>query len=123
VARLGTCGEDQEPHLVPVTFAVVGEVVVVAVDDKPKTTTNLRRLRNIEENPHVAFLADRYEEDWSRLWWVRADARASVVRAGAQWVRAVDLLVAKYPQYGARRPAGPVIWAEVARWSGWSSSE
>lgn len=107
----------------PVTFAIAGDVIVVAVDDKPKTTTNLRRLRNIDENPRVTFLADHYEEDWSRLWWVRADAQATVVRDGEQWTSAIEWLAAKYPQYAAQRPTGAVIWAEVDRWTGWTVVE
>ena len=81
VARLATTGADGQPHLVPVTFAVDGELIYVAVDHKPKTTVNLRRLRNIRENPRVAVLADHYAPDWDTLWWVRVDGRASVTAA------------------------------------------
>jgi len=119
---LATCGADRRPHLVPVTFAVAGDVVVTAVDHKPKTTTRLRRLRNIAENPSVAFLLDHYEQDWEHLWWVRVDAAATVVEDGPRWEEAVGWLVERYPQYRAQPPAGPVIRAEVTRWSGWSAS-
>jgi PPOX class probable F420-dependent enzyme len=118
---LGTCGADRQPHLVPVTFALVGDVVVSAVDHKPKTTTRLRRLANIVENPSVSLLLDHYEDDWDRLWWVRADARATVVADGPQWSQAIAWLVARYPAYAARPPTGPVVRAEVTRWSGWAS--
>ena len=119
---LATCGVDRRPHLVPVTFAVAGDVVVTAVDHKPKTTTRLRRLRNIAENSSVAFLLDHYEQDWEHLWWVRVDAAATVVEDGPRWEEAVGWLVERYPQYRAQPPAGPVIRAEVTRWSGWSAS-
>ena len=119
---LATCGADRRPHLVPVTFAVAGDVVVTAVDHKPKTTTRLRRLRNIAENSSVAFLLDHYEQDWEHLWWVRVDAAATVVEDGPRWEEAVGWLVERYPQYRAQPPAGPVIRAEVTRWSGWSAS-
>ncbi len=90
VARLGTVSAAGEPHLVPVTFAVIdagsavgdppadggAELIVFAVDHKPKSTTALRRLDNIAANPRVAFLVDHYDDDWDRLWWVRADAIA-----------------------------------------------
>ncbi|GAA3437308.1 hypothetical protein GCM10018954_069220 [Kutzneria kofuensis] len=72
VARLATAGADGRPHLVPVTFAVHDDTVVIAVDHKPKTTTNLRRLRNIRENGQVSLLVDHYDEDWRQLWWVRS---------------------------------------------------
>ena len=79
MARLATAGGDGQPHLVPVTFAMDGDLIYTAVDYKPKKSVNLRRLRNIRENPRVALLADYYDEDWDLLWWVRIDGWASVV--------------------------------------------
>ncbi|MEV4838889.1 TIGR03668 family PPOX class F420-dependent oxidoreductase [Nonomuraea sp. NPDC049486] len=122
VARLATVGAEGRPRLVPVTFAVLGDRVVTAVDHKPKRTTDLRRLRDIGDNPNVALLADHYEDDWTRLWWVRADGRAAVAPDGPERAAALDALVAKYDQYRERRPAGPVILVEVTRWSGWRYS-
>ncbi len=84
VLRLATAGSDGRPHLVPCTFAVDGSGrVVIGIDNKPKTSANLRRLRNISENPRVSLLVDHYAEDWTRLWWVRADGRAAVEDAGS----------------------------------------
>ncbi|GGO68771.1 TIGR03668 family PPOX class F420-dependent oxidoreductase [Nonomuraea cavernae] len=123
VARLATVSGDGEPHLVPVTFAVTGDRIMIAIDRKPKTTTNLRRLRNIRAHPRVTLLADHYEDDWARLWWVRADGSARVVESGTAWASAIDALAEKYDQYRTGRPDGPVILVEVFRWSGWSSSE
>jgi PPOX class probable F420-dependent enzyme len=119
VARLASVGADLRPHLVPVVFAVVGDTVVTAVDAKPKTTTRLRRLANIRANPHVALLADAYDEDWSQLWWARADGSAHVVEAGPELEQAIGALVAKYQQYAAAGPTGPAILVEVQRWTGW----
>lgn len=121
VLRLATADADGRPHLVPATFAVDGDTVAVAVDHKPKRHTNLKRLRNIEENPAVALLVDHYEDDWDRLWWVRADGAARVL-ANEDAHALVDLLVDKYAQYRETRPAGPVIEITVSRWSGWSSA-
>jgi PPOX class probable F420-dependent enzyme len=120
VARLATVGTDGQPHLVPVTFAVDGDLIYIAVDHKPKTTVNLRRLRNIRENPRVAVLADHYAQDWETLWWVRADGRASVTSAEDVIRRPIDLLATRYEQYRVNRPDGPVIVIQVQRWSGWS---
>jgi PPOX class probable F420-dependent enzyme len=122
VARLATAGADGRPHVVPVTFDSDGSTVVTAVDHKPKRTWDLRRLRNIAQNPAVAFLVDAYDEDWRALWWVRADARACVVTEGAEHEAAVARLVARYPQYADVPPRGPVVIAEVERWSGWSAA-
>lgn len=120
VARLATAGADGVPHLVPVTFAVTGDRIVTAVDHKPKRTTDLRRLRNIRENPRVTLLADRYDDDWTRLWWVRADGTAAVIEERSARERLIGDLTAKYSQYRERPPDGPVIVVSVSRWSGWS---
>lgn len=123
VARLATADRSGRPHLVPIVFAVDGDTVVSAVDHKPKSTTSLRRLANIAENPTVALLVDEYGEDWDRLWWARADGSARVLAADTVAARqAVDLLVARYPQYQQRRPSGQVLVVDVRRWSGWSAS-
>lgn len=119
VARLATVGPDGRPHLVPVTFAVHGDLIYTAVDHKPKRTTNLKRLRNIAADPHVAVLADHYEDDWQRLWWVRVDGVARVLERDAEGVR---LLAARYQQYRTNPPQGPVIVISAERWSGWSAS-
>lgn len=121
VARLATSA-GSTPHVVPFTFAVDGDVVYTAVDAKPKSTTNLRRLRNIRDNPAVALLADHYDEDWASLWWVRADGLAHVVTGTEAMARPIRLLADRYPQYAASPPGGPVIAIQVARWSGWSAS-
>jgi PPOX class probable F420-dependent enzyme len=123
VARFATVSEAGRPHLVPCTFAVAGDLLYTAVDHKPKTTTNLQRLRNIRANPQVSMLADHYDEDWTALWWVRADGRASIIEDESAMTAPLDLLAARYPQYATQRPAGPVILIEVERWSGWSATE
>jgi PPOX class probable F420-dependent enzyme len=122
VARLATTGAEMLPHLVPVTFALTGDVVVTAVDQKPKTTTDLRRLRNIADNPRVALLWDRYDEDWTRLWWVRGDGVADVVHTGDRWDAAVAALRERYAQYRESPPRGPAVLITVGSWSGWSFS-
>ena len=119
VARLATVGPDGQPHLVPITFAVDGDRIYTAVDAKPKTTTNLRRLRNIAGNPRVAVLADHYEADWDRLWWARAEGLASVLGEPADLAGPLALLAARYPRYRTDPPAGPVIAIRAERWTGW----
>ncbi|UOX91631.1 TIGR03668 family PPOX class F420-dependent oxidoreductase [Amycolatopsis sp. FBCC-B4732] len=119
VARLATASASGVPHLVPVTFAVHGDQVVFAVDHKPKSSTSLRRLANIAENPAVCFLADGYAEDWAELWWARADGVAEVVSERAE---PVSWLVAKYEQYVARPPEHAVVVTTVHTWRGWSGS-
>ena len=117
VGRLATVGADLRPHVVPVTYAVHGDELFIGVDQKPKTTTDLKRLRNIAANSRVAVLVDEYDEDWTHLWWVRVDGVARVLTEAPA---AVELLAAKYPQYEADPPRGPVIALRVERWSGWA---
>ena len=120
VARLATIGTEG-PHIVPIVFAIDGDRIVTAIDHKPKRTRHLERLRNIEADPRVAVLFDRYDDDWSQLWWVRADGRALILEAAADR-EAVDLLAARYEQYANRRPEGPLVSIDVDRWSGWHAS-
>ena len=119
VAMLGTVGADGRPHLVPVVFAVHGDVVYTAVDAKRKTTQRLRRLANIEANPQVSMLVDHYADDWSQLWWVRADGLAAVHYSGEEMAAGYALLRQKYVQYQRIALDGPVITVEVQRWSSW----
>ena len=119
VARLATADAAGRPHLVPLVFAMEGDLIYSAVDWKPKRRAALRRLDNVRANPAVAVLADQYEDDWTRLWWVRAEGRASVLEDGPESGHAIELLAAKYPQYAARRPRGPVLRIAVERWSSW----
>ena len=120
VARLATVDGEGRPHLVPVTFTTFDETVAIAVDGKPKSTRDLKRLRNIADNPRVALLADEYDEDWERLWWARADGRARIAHEGPDWNLARDRLVARYPQYRDTPPDAAIILVTVSRWSGWS---
>ena len=122
VARLATVGPDGRPHIVPITFASADGSLYFAVDQKPKRTRNLQRLRNIVANPVVSVLVDHYEDDWTSLWWVRVDGTARVVEEGPEFDEAIALLTARYEQYRSNRPAGPVIEIKVERMTGWSAS-
>ena len=130
VARLASITEQGRPHLVPVTFALDGDLIYSAIDAKPKTTRRLQRLANIRADGRVAVLADRYDDDWDRLWWARADGLAEILArpaAGqppgpAGLAGPLELLAARYPQYRADPPAGPLIRIQVERWTGWAAA-
>jgi PPOX class probable F420-dependent enzyme len=124
VARLATTTPDGAPHVVPITFAVVGETIAHAIDHKPKSTRALARVRNLRADPRASALVDRYDDDWDALWWVRADGRAEILEVDdAEASDLIDALVAKYEQYrGGRRPQGPVIALRVERVSGWEAA-
>lgn len=120
VARMATIGLYERPHIVPIVFAVLGErTIVTAVDAKPKTTIRLKRLDNIARRPDVSVLVDHYADDWEALWWVRADGTATTADASPELVAP---LVAKYPQYAAIPPAGPVIVIDIKHIRHWQSS-
>jgi PPOX class probable F420-dependent enzyme len=121
VARLATVAPGGAPHLVPVVFALRDDVVFTAVDAKRKTTSRLRRLANIENNPQVSMLVDHYADDWTQLWWVRADGVATVHRDGAEMQHGYELLRTKYPQYQSVPLNGPVIRIAVHHWAGWQA--
>jgi PPOX class probable F420-dependent enzyme len=125
VARLATVTPEGIPHLVPVVFAVDGapqsdgDVVYTAIDAKPKTTQRLRRLANIERNPQVSLLVDHYADDWTQLWWIRADGVAAIHSDDEQMHTGYRLLRAKYHQYQSVSLNGPVIAVTVRRWTSW----
>jgi PPOX class probable F420-dependent enzyme len=119
VGRLATVTPAGEPHVVPCCFVLDGDTILSAVDAKPKSTLALRRLDNLRARPRAALLVDHYDDDWSTLWWVRADGDGRVIDAGAERERGLDLLAAKYPQYRTRRPPGPVVAVVVTRWRAW----
>jgi PPOX class probable F420-dependent enzyme len=111
--------------VVPVCFAFDGEALYSAVDDKPKRTRDLRRLRNVAENPHASMVVDEWSEDWSRLRWVIVEGMADLLTHGAGFTGAIDALRDKYAQYRAmdlRRDRGTVLRLHVERILAWRSA-
>ncbi|BBZ20084.1 TIGR03668 family PPOX class F420-dependent oxidoreductase [Mycolicibacterium gadium] len=125
VAMLATVGPDGAPHVVPVVFAVNTDreqpVIYTAVDAKRKSTKRLQRLTNIEANPRVSVLVDNYDEDWTKLWWVRADGVAEIHHSGDEMASGYALLRRKYLQYQRLALDGPVVTITVGRWSAWQA--
>ena len=121
VAMLATVGAEGAPHVVPVVFAVHDNVVYTAVDAKRKSTRRLRRLANIEDNPRVSLIVDHYDDDWSQLWWVRADGVATIHQSGEEMATGYALLRRKYVQYQRIALDGPVVTVEVQKWSSWQA--
>jgi PPOX class probable F420-dependent enzyme len=122
VARLGTVDPNGRPHLVPIVFVLDGDTLYSAVDGKPKRSRTLRRIENARRNPQVTVLVDRYDEDWSRLWWVRLRGHARVLDDGEEASRALTLLTEKYEQYRHAPPGLPVLAIDVGDWRGWSAA-
>jgi PPOX class probable F420-dependent enzyme len=122
VATLATVSADGRPHLVPVVFALDGIDVVTAVDGKPKKGRVLARIENIARDSRVTLLAHFYEEDWSKLWWVRVDGRASIEETGEAFARALNYLRDRYPQYESVDLIGPVIRITVENTTTWEAT-
>lgn len=124
-ATLATTRPDGAPHLVPITFAgpdpaLLGpDVLVTAVDHKPKSDQRLQRLVNLDHDPRCAVLVDHTDPDWTALWWVRGDAVAEVVDEPAADHPGIVALVDRHPQYRTTPPAGPLVVLHVSSWSGW----
>ncbi|MGH9138738.1 MAG: TIGR03668 family PPOX class F420-dependent oxidoreductase [Acidimicrobiales bacterium] len=119
VGRLATVTRSGRPHVVPCCFVLTGDVLYSAIDAKPKTTLALRRLDNLRANPHASLLVDHYDDDWSRLWWVRVDGDVRVLETGEERETAIGLLADKYGQYAADTPPGAVIAVGLTRWVSW----
>jgi PPOX class probable F420-dependent enzyme len=122
VARLATVRADGTPHIVAVTFALDEDIVVSAVDHKPKRTQQLQRLRNLEERPTASLLVDHYEDDWSKLWWVRLDLDVEIVRDGPRRAGLLEPLIRKYADYRVTAPQGPVLTMRIRSTTSWSAS-
>ena len=122
IAHLATADRGAVPHVVPVCFAVAGGTLYITIDEKPKRrpATALKRLKNIAENPAVAVIVDRYDEDWARLGWVMLRGRAEILREGQEHQDAQDLLRSRYPQLAAMQIATyPVIAVRIERTTSW----
>ncbi len=122
VGHLATVTPGGEPHIVPVTFAMTDDALVTMIDHKPKTTSRLQRLINIDRQPRASLLADHYEEDWGSLWWVRVDGAATLRTEGPVWEAGREVLAEKYPQYQGRQPEGTSIRISIERVTWWAST-
>lgn len=122
VGRLATVRPDGAPHIVPVVFALEGDLLYTVVDHKPKRTPRLQRLDNLRLEPRCSVLVDHYEDDWAALWWVRADGTGVVVDEPAADHPGLRALAARHPVYRDRPPGGALVVMTVSRWSGWSAA-
>jgi PPOX class probable F420-dependent enzyme len=122
VAYLATADSSAVPHVVPVCFAITERTLYITIDEKPKRGSGftLKRLRNIAENPAVAVIVDRYDEDWARLGWVMLRGRAEVLSKGTEHDEAQALLRSRYRQLATMQIAHyPVIAVRIERTTNW----
>jgi PPOX class probable F420-dependent enzyme len=124
VGHLATADGRAFPHVVPVCFAVSHDTLYITIDEKPKRSAAapLKRVRNIEQNPNVAFVADRYDDDWTRLGWVMLRGRAEILAGGTEHDDAQALLRSRYPQLAAMQIAAlAVIAVRVEHATSWGN--
>ncbi|HTT37206.1 MAG TPA: TIGR03668 family PPOX class F420-dependent oxidoreductase [Burkholderiales bacterium] len=122
IAHLATADRRAVPHVVPVCFVVSERTLYITIDEKPKrgSSATLKRLRNIAENPAVAVVVDRYDEDWTRLGWVSLHGRAEILTEGTEHDDAQALLRSRYRQLEAMQIAQhPVIAVRIERTTSW----
>ncbi len=120
VARLATIDDAERPHVVPVCFALLEDRLYSVVDEKPKRSTRLQRLRNIEARPSATLLFDVYGDDWDELAWVMVRGSAVILAGGDEYDAALAALRERYPQYRAMALEGrPLICLVPERVSSW----
>jgi PPOX class probable F420-dependent enzyme len=117
-ARVGTFDERGHIHLVPIVFVIEGDTLYSSTDEKPRA----KRLRNLQRDPRVSVVIDVYDEEWSKVWWVRLVGRGRAVEEGPEFERARRLLCEKYPQFEGDPGGGPIMAVDVDEWSGWAYS-
>ena len=125
VGHLATSGDTGEPHVIPVCFAFDGASLYSVLDQKPKRAPlpRLRRVRNIQTNPHVALVVDHYEDDWQRLGYILVIGLAELLLSGDEHGTALGLLREKYHQYrDMDLDANPVIKITPQRVVTWGAS-
>ena len=123
LGHLATADTRAAPHLVPVCFVIGEGDVYITIDHKPKgDVRTLKRLRNITANPVAAFVADRWDEDWTRLGWVMLRGPAEILGDGAEHDRAQALLRSRYAQYRTMVLDDlPVIAIRIKRVTSWGN--
>ena len=123
VANLATPGIDASPYVIPICFVYLGGFFYSAIDEKPKSGSQLQRLRNIGANPRAALIFDSYDEDWTKLAWVLVRGAASILHDGPEHDAALAALREKYSQYKTMEFAGkPVVKVEPQRVSTWGEA-
>jgi coenzyme F420-0:L-glutamate ligase / coenzyme F420-1:gamma-L-glutamate ligase len=124
VARLGTVDDARRPLVLPICYIVAGETLYSPTDAKPKRVPvqRLKRLKNIQDNPHVALVIDDYSDDWTQLAYVILHGRAEILTGGSPFERAVAALREKYPQYHHMAiQENPMIAVHLTRAVSWGA--
>jgi len=103
VARLSTVDQKSCPYVVPVVFVFHENSFFIPLDEKTKNVNpkKLKRVKNIEKNPNVTLLIDKYQNDWKKLFFLMIHGKATVIdgKSSKLMDKIHKLLISKYPQY------------------------
>jgi PPOX class probable F420-dependent enzyme len=121
VGRLAFLDDQDRPRVLPVTYAVLGDAVWSAIDDKPKRAAEPARVRYLRRRPEAALCVDHYSDDWGRLAWVQLLGRVDIL-SGAESSAALQALAARYEPYRERTPPGPLLRLSVERALCWRAA-
>ena len=121
VGRLAFLDDRDWPRVLPVTYAVLGDSVWSAIDEKPKRAAEPARVRYLRRRPEAALCVDRYSDDWSRLAWVQLLGRIDVLSVGDS-PKGLEALAARYEPYRERTPPGPLLRLSAERALSWRAT-
>jgi PPOX class probable F420-dependent enzyme len=122
VARLGLVDDTGAPRVLPVTFAVEDGRIWSAIDQKPKRSAEPARLQFLRRDPRAALTVDRYSDDWDELAWVQVLGDVSIIEV-ADGAAGMSVLSAKYEQYRAEAPPGPLLALKPQRYLWWRAAD
>lgn len=120
LGHLATADASGIPSVVPVCFALDADTLYTALDDKPKLTRRPRRIRDLEENSRAAFIADCYDEDWSRLGWVMIRGPGDILDFGEEFESGCEMVRRRYQQYAGMR-LSPLIAIRIREVRSWGN--
>ncbi len=124
VAHLATVGANNQPNVIPICYVYDGRFLFTPIDAKPKqrAPSELQRVKNIRTNPYVDVVIDDYNEDWTKLAWVKIRGRARILFRGKEHDRAMALLRRKYSPYRTMKlEQQPIICISIARVTSWGN--
>lgn len=120
---LATVHPERGVDAVPAVFALDRDGWVgIPIDTvKPKSSPDLQRARNLTADPRATLLVEHWDgDDWSALWWVRAELRWDPEAVPGRAAALADALADRYPQY-AEQPFTSVLTFRVLGVTGWSA--
>jgi hypothetical protein len=120
---LATLNRNHGAILVPACFAIDGDRLAIPIDAvKPKGSTALGRIRNLERDPRATLLVEHWDPaDWSNLWWVQLLLVRTTDEPQDLVARLESGLRERYPQY-RRTEFVEILTFRIEKVGGWAAS-